>query len=175
MSAQEAEYERLVGAHYPDSITEEIADRMLALEAELGIETLVPDKFRVPRGLPRALVAEADPVPARDDRPPPGFFYALHVKCVGGCLKECIGPRRRDDEEFPPETIEAFFAAVREHGWVERDGGWRCGEDCSGFPFDLSKFKIRQGLLTEYTIKTINPDFYGTVTIANLGDEGGDT
>ena len=45
----EVKYERLVERYHPDKITPAIASSMLKLEAELGIETLVPDEFRKPR------------------------------------------------------------------------------------------------------------------------------
>lgn len=90
------------------------------------------------------------------------FFYVLHVKCV--CLREAMGPSRAADEEFPPGTTDKFFTALRELGWVERNGIWLCGEKCPGSPFDLSQFRR----LSNYKSRTINPDFFDTVTVENL-------
>lgn len=107
--------------------------------------------------------------------PRPTFFYALHAKCV--CLREVIGPSRSNKEpEFAPEVVEQFYAAIRERGWTQDPLGlWTCGVACPGQPPWVGEFKrlAAEGRLPAgYKIKTINPDFYGTATVANL--EGGE-
>ena len=99
----------------------------------------------------------------------PAAYYALHAKCV--CLREIMGLARRNDEpEFEPEVVEEFYAQVRSVGWVQQEGGaWSCGAACPGaFKIDPNQFAIRPGLKTKYAIKTINPDYYGTVEVENL-------
>lgn len=101
----------------------------------------------------------------------PAYWYALHAKCGGGCMREVMGPARRSDgPEFPPQVLEKFDVDLRELGWIQSEKGvWSCGEKCPGpFRLDPSQFEMRQGLKTRYKIKVINPDFYGTATVENL-------
>lgn len=100
-------------------------------------------------------------------------YYMQKVACAGGCLRDIIGGARPASQEFTTEEVSEFLDAVRAHGWVEKGGDWYCGEVCPGSPFSPNRLREDFSLTPEQRerlkkLKSINPDYYGTVTIENL-------
>jgi len=93
------------------------------------------------------------------------LLYMQEVSCSGGCGASVVGCIRREDQEFTEEQNAAFDAALAHLRWARIDGFWHCPVDCVPFP-DLSVF-AKHGFPRHYKIRTINPDYYGTVEIKN--------